>query len=347
MTAKEIIAYRLARQHIIFKPEIRPEGLVERMIAMQAQEYAMAKWAIGLRLQTGRESEVEKAFNRGDILRTHLMRPTWHFVSPADIRWLLKLTAPRVHGINGFMNRKMELDSATFSKTDAIISKALEGGKHLTRIEIQEILKRNKILASGPRLGCIMMKAELDAIICSGARKGKQFSYALLDERVPSVKVLSKDEALAGFATRYFRTRGPASIHDFAYWSGLTLTDAKKGAATLPPGFASTLFNGREYYYEKGEHTGKFPGTFLMPDYDEYGMSYKDRSIILGPHYKGSDSTVYSHWLVINGVIEGTWDKKIKGNKLTAIAKPFTKLTAAKQKLVNAAVMRYNEFSSA
>src|SRR5204863_2843961 len=172
MTNAELIRYRLFNQQIAESKFTEPKQIVQWMVAMQAQEYAMAKWSVGLRLPGSTDAMVEKAFTDGEILRTHLMRPTWHFVTPGDIRWLLKLTAPRVDSINAFTYRQQELDTKVFKRSNDIVAKTLEGGKHLLRTELQTVLKQKKIVAEGVRLSALMMKAELEGIICSGPRRG-------------------------------------------------------------------------------------------------------------------------------------------------------------------------------
>src|SRR5262245_24524323 len=171
------------------------------------------------------DDSIDELFNEGKILRTHVMRPTWHFVMPEDIRWMLKLTAPRINAVSAYYFRKMELDQAVLARSNAAISKALRG-KHLTREELGQVLGRAKIDAKGLRLIYLMIRAELDAVICSGPLRGKQFTYALLDERVPKCRTLKRDEALAELTIRYFTSHGPALLRDFVWWSGLTITDA-------------------------------------------------------------------------------------------------------------------------
>ncbi|MEO5564267.1 MAG: winged helix DNA-binding domain-containing protein [Chitinophagaceae bacterium] len=347
MTAADIRHYRLVNQQIAGSVFRKPEEIVNWLIAMQAQEFAMAKWAIGLRVPGSTDSIVEKAFNDGTILRTHLMRPTWHFVCPEDIRWLVKLTAPRVHALMAFMNRQLKLDSKIFTRSNDVIIKALEGGKFLTRIELQSALKKEKIIAEGPRLGHIMMNAELESIICSGPRQGKQFTYALLEERAPAVKALSREESLSAFATRYFTSRWPATVQDFAYWSGLTIKDAKTGAASLPGHFIKKIINGEEYILPGiiDVPKKKMKNTFLMPDYDEYGMSYKDRSAILpDDKYKKKASPVSYHMMVIDGVIGGTWQRTMKGNTVQVTTVPFYPSTKVQEKAITSAVKKHLAF---
>jgi hypothetical protein len=317
---------------------------------MQAQEFRHAKWAIGLRLQNTTDDVVERAFNDGAILRTHVMRPTWHFVSPYDIRWLLALTAPRVHASNQPYCKKFELTSALLRRSNDIIARSLEGGKYLTRNDLQEILKKKKIKAEGPRLAYIMMYAELEGLICSGPRIGKQFSYALLEERAPKTKLFTRDEAIGMFLLRYFNSRGPATLHDFAYWSGLTLKDARAGVESVRGQLKSYVFNAKEYFsgnLNLPEITNS-QDTFLMPDYDEYGMSYKDRSS-LAPDVKKKQSkiqspSVFNHYLVVEGSIQGTWRDEITKDTIKVSSVFANPVSPSMKRKIDQALIRYSTF---
>jgi hypothetical protein len=339
MKPKDILLHRLYHQQIADTSFTTPAQIVSWLIAMQSQEYAQAKWAIGLRVPGLTDADVEAAFNKGEILRTHLMRPTWHFVAPQDIRWLLQLTAPNVHQLNAYYYRQQELDDRIFRKAHTIITRSLEGGRFATRTDLQEALRKGKIIADGVRLASIMMHAELEGLICSGPRQGKQFTYALLEERAPAGKPLSREEALAGFVQRYFSSRGPATVQDFAYWSGLSIKDALEGAAQLPSQFERNKIEGKEYIYLPLTPGKKLKNaTFIMPDYDEYGMSYKDREALM-PQEKLS--TVFDHCIVVDGRIAGSWKKMPKdGISVT----PFSGLTDAKQSSLDKALQRYHHF---
>ncbi|HEU5290451.1 MAG TPA: winged helix DNA-binding domain-containing protein [Cyclobacteriaceae bacterium] len=355
MTDTDIIRIRLDNQQLSATNLQTPAEVVHWMGAMQAQEYAMAKWAIALRLKNVTESTIEKEFNDGAILRTHVMRPTWHFVAPEDIRWLLMLTAPRVHAANAYMARQVEIDKKLLTRTNNIIAKALEGGKFLTRTALEKILLKNKIKIDGPkpgqkgiRLAYIMMYAELEQLICSGPREGKQFTYALIDERVPAVKKISREEALAKFAQRYFTSRGPVTVQDFAYWSGLTVKDAIAGAASLDSKFIRETVNGQEYIFLPPSNKKKITldTSFLMPDYDEYGMSYKDRSILKSKKLQGHKaSIVFNRMVVINGLIEGTWQRTMSKNKVDVEIVPFTTLSKSQKTTVASSVKRFQSFA--
>jgi len=329
MQFSDIPKHRLLNQKIAESNLSSPEEVVSYMAAMQAQEYAMAKWAIGLRLPNSKDATIEEAFNKGEILRTHILRPTWHFVAPKDIRWILKISAPRVHAINAFMMRKMELDTQIYHRSNDIITKALEGNKQLTRTELNQELQRNKIKSNGISLSLLMMHAELEGLICSSARKGKQFTYALLDERIPETKTLTEDEALAELTQRYFRSRGPATLQDFVTWSGLTVTSARKGLNSVKENFNFEILNEKEYIFHQQELKvlDKLQTSFLMPDYDEYGIGYKDRSAILEPKVEKPinprDNPIFNRMIVVDGKIIGSWYRTITGDKLVIETRPF------------------------
>ena len=349
MNTTDILRCRLFNQQIAKPVFTRPAEVVDWLVAMQAQEYAMAKWAIGLRLPQATDNMIETAFAKGEILRTHLMRPTWHFVTPKDIRWLLQLTAPRVEAINAYTYREQNLDNKIFKRSNDIIAKALEGGKQLMRTELQAILKQKKIIADGIRLSCLMMKAELEGIICSGARKGNQHAYALLDERAKPVKAMTKKEALFQFTQRYFTSRGPATVKDFAGWSGLSITEAKEGTAMLPKKFIREKINGQEYIFlPMVTNAGKIQSSFLMPDYDEYGMSYKDRSALCNHDIDLSvfknGNPFFNRMIILDGRIEGTWKRTFKNNKAVVETAPFKSLNKTKQQALNKAIKKYCAF---
>ncbi|HKO81176.1 MAG TPA: winged helix DNA-binding domain-containing protein, partial [Chitinophagaceae bacterium] len=252
---------------------------------------------------------------------------------------------------NAFTYRQEGLDNKTFKRSNRIIEKTLEGGKQLTRVELQAALKQKKVIASGVSLSCLMMKAELEGIICSGARKGKQFTYALLEERVAPAKPLTKKEALAELATRYFTSRGPATVKDFATWSGLSVTDAKEGAAMLSSKFIQEKIKEQVYIFIPASFDGKakIQSSFLMPDYDEYGMGYKDRSALLSStkidfsQFKG-ENPFFNRMIVLDGKIEGTWKRVIKNNKVSIETVPFGPLSKTKQQALRKAVKKYCAF---
>lgn len=350
MTDHEIIERRLVNQKIGDPSLGRPEDIVSHLVAMQAQEYAMAKWAIGLRLPGLKEKDVEKAFNDGKILRTHLMRPTWHFVTPANIRWLLALTAPRVNQKNVSYYRKNELDDDIFKASQEVLLGVLQGGKHLPRAALKGALEREGILTDTVRLGFILMRAELDAVICSGPRAGRQFTYTLLEERVPKTKALTRDEALAQFARRYFESRGPATLKDFSYWSGLTMKDVQAGMDMVQPAFDRVTVDTETFYFLPGPPpAGKtLLKTFLLPDYDEYIMSYRDRSILMRPHsvipVDEKGNPLSNHFFILDGQLSGFWAVPGTDRTKEIPLSPFTAPDSREKRELEQALKRYQSF---
>lgn len=354
MTNAHIIATRLTNQQVAKTSITKPVEIVSWLGAMQAQEYAMAKWAIGLRVPGLNDADVEQTFNDGKILRTHVLRPTWHFVAPADIRWMLALTAPRINALSAYYYRQQKLDSRVFKKANKAIIKALEGGNYLTRVALQDALQKAKIEADGVRLAHILMQAELEGIICSGPRYGKQFTYALIEERVPATKKLAKQEALIELTMRYFTSRGPATLKDFANWSGLAMSDVKNGAALLGKKLEKETINDNEYFFasstplQPNKLPSKLQSTFLMPDYDEYGISYKDRSAIFGEKKSTAntkkENPVFYHALIVDGVSAGSWKKVVEKNKTDVEITLVQKLSKVKQQAVAKAVKKYLKF---
>lgn len=320
-----------------------PQQVVGWLAAVQAQDFAGAKWSLGLRISNSTESMIDRAFEKGDILRTHLLRPTWHFVSPSDIRWLLQLTAPRVHAVNAFMYRKMELDPAIFKRSNKALEKSLHGGKHLTRDELRDSLEKARIRTEGEqRMSYLLMQAELDGLICSGPRKGKQFSYMLLEERVPQAARLSREEALIELTKRYFTSRGPATLHDFSKWSGLTMADGKHGLEAVKSQLQNETINGQSYWFQENtEHqASKSPTLHLLSIFDEYISSYKDRSAMVnekdGEKLKSMGNGL-TYVIVLDGQIIGTW-KRIQGKSVVIKPNFFRSLKKdEKQAFVHAA----------
>src|SRR5262245_2414455 len=197
MSPAELLKRRLAGVMLTGTPPASAGEVVQTLGAVQAQDFAGAKWALAQRTRGLTDAEVESEFASGAFLRTHVLRPTWHFVRPEDIRWMLALTAPRVKAKMKQSGPSLAQLDKVFPRSNAAIEKALSGGKQLTRAELASALERSGVkVESTQRLGHMMMRAELDAIVCSGPRRGKQQTYALIDERVPPTSPIDRDEAL-------------------------------------------------------------------------------------------------------------------------------------------------------
>jgi hypothetical protein len=309
----EITAIRLVSQQLSCTRLQTPKEIVSWMGAMQAQDFSMAKWALGIRLAGCTEAIVEAAFNRGDILRTHVMRPTWHFVAPENIRWMLSLSADKIKSSSKSRDRDLDISEELYRKTNRVIEKSLEG-KHLTRATLGDELEKAKITVNPARLTHFIMRAELDGIVCSGALQGKTQTYALLDERVPRTKPLNREEALATLAQRYFTSHCPATLQDFVWWSGLSQTEARRGLETVKSAFISETINGQVYWMADtfGNIVRADESVYLLPAFDEYIISYKDRQAAISSEHQSkaiSSNGIFKPTIVSNGQVVGLWKK--------------------------------------
>ena len=341
----EIFRRRLHQQQLSQSSLEAPDQVVNWLGAVQAQDYLGAKWALGLRMQQATDSAVEEAFTQGSILRTHVMRPTWHFVTPADIRWLLALTAPRVNAASAYMYRRVELDEDLFGRSNEVLAKALQGGRHLTRSELGLALAEAGIAADGVRLSYIVLRAELDAVICSGPRRGKQFTYALLDERVPPSRTWVRDEALAELTRRYFTGHGPATERDFTWWSGLTVADARAGLDMSASHLTHDTIEGRTYWFAASMPTDVEPSreAYLLPAYDEFlvGFASFDQSRKAGQPGK---NLVFNSTILCGGQVIGSWKRTFAKEVVAIELSPFTPLSASEAEAVGEASRRYGAF---
>jgi hypothetical protein len=313
--------------------------------AVQSQDFEAAKWALALRMQTATTDDIEDAFNRGAVLRTHVMRPTWHFIARDDIRGLLELTAPRVNLRSGPNYRKLELDDAIFKRSRKVLENALKSANHLPRSELRRRLNESGIAANDTiRLAHILLRAELDGVVCSGPRTGKQFTYALVEERVPATKTIDRDEALAKLTTLYFRSHGPATLQDFAWWSGLNAADAKRGLELVERRLEKETIGEKVYWSLRSDETAAHASAtaYLLPAYDEYFVAYKNRQSLLDAQQSLTTWDLLGPTVVIDGIAAGRWKRT---NDKKSIEIEFTRaVKKAEREAVAQATTRYAEF---
>jgi hypothetical protein len=340
----QLLHQRLSNQWLQHAEPRTPADVVSWLGAVQSQDFTGAKWALGLRAPGLSNADVDRAFDAGAILRTHVLRPTWHFVAPADIRWLLALTGPRVHAVNASYYRQQELDPRTLARSRAVFEHVLHGGKHLTRTALAASLQRAGISASGLRLALLVMHAELDAVICSGPRQGKQFTYALLEERVPRATALTHDEALEALTRRYFTSHGPATLRDYVWWSGLTVREARLGLELARTVLEEGTVGDRVFWWTApvAARPRRKRAAHLLPNYDEYLIAYKDREPVLSRPAGGAPGEEFAHHLVIDGRLAGSWKRTT--NPVGVEVKPYGQLTAAQARALDAAVAAHRAF---
>ena len=346
-TAK--VAERLQRQGLIRPRHRTAEDVVAWFGAMQAQEYEPATWGIGLRMKGDPAStDVERAVDDGRVVRTHVMRPTWHFVACADVRWLLQLTAPRVHQAMSSYRRKLELDARVLGRCCTLFERALDGQSFLLRAELAERLARAKMPMTGVRLAMAVMYAELEGVICSGPRRGKKFTYANLADRAPKARLLGRDEALAELCTRYLQSHGPATVKDFSWWSGLTIADSRRGVDIVRARRREA--DGLAYWSldDRPPGSARTRATLLLPIYDEYLVAYRDRGVV--PHRQAQITKVpgwnvtFQHAVVINGQVVGTWRIPRVADSIAIEATLLRGVSARERGGVADAAKRYGRF---
>lgn len=326
------LALRLAAQQLWHPLFREPAELVSWMGAVQAQDVAGAKWALALRLQPEGMAQMEEALREGRILRTHVMRPTWHWVAAADIRWMVALTGRRIQQANAWLarDRGLEISETHFRACNDRIAGMLAGGYALTKQEIGERLAEKGVPADAPYLTRYLMRAETDGLLCSGPEKEGKQTYALLDERVPPYPALTDEEALALLARRYFQSHSPASLADFAWWSGLSVAEARRAVGAIESELSPCMADGNRgwVHHAASERLARIEErvgpaeealenvAHLLPPYDEYLVSYKNRTLVLDQAHARKAYNSYGIFYPVvlqGGRIRGNWTRMPKG----------------------------------
>jgi hypothetical protein len=349
MENRVLLQRRLGNQRLVGTSFRTAADVVSWLGAVQSQDYAAATWGLSLRAKGLSRAAIDDAFDAGEILRTHILRPTWHFVHRDDLSWLIALSGPRVDACCRSYYRAVELDARTFRRSHSVLERALAGGRHLTRPELAAVLSRSRIATSGLRLAFLVMEAELAGVICSGPRRGNQFTYALLRERAAPARGFVRDEALAELARRYFTSHGPATVRDFCWWSGLTQKDAKAGLAMNASTLVQEIVEGLTCWHDGRRlgRTARSPFVRLLANYDEYFIAFKDRGWFDGPRPSTSsarDQSIFAHQLVIDGQLWGAWSRALRGNGVHVNVRPFRTLTRTERLALEAEVERYGAF---
>lgn len=341
---------RLKRQQIAATKFRTPREIVSFMGAMQAQDYPGAKWSIGLRLPNVTDADIEKALAEKSIVRTWPMRGTLHFVAPEDVRWMLALLTPRVLAASAKRREQLNLDAKTLARSKEVLIKALSGGKQLTREETMSALEKAGISTASQRGYHILWHAAQEALICFGPPRGKEQTFVLLDEWLPKQEPLPREEALAALAKRYFTSHGPATLQDFAWWSGLTMSDVKKGVEASKASLREVTLVDQKYFLPEDVPEAKhsLSSVHLLPGFDEYLLGYKDRSAVLDPQYAQSihpgANGVFKPTIVVDGQVSGIWERTLKKDKVIVRLKPFAPLPKTSEKALAKAVERYGSY---
>jgi hypothetical protein len=351
-----MIGDRLAAQQLVRPAFSDPAALIAWMGAVQAQDFAAARWALGLRLagRPVREDQIARAVSDGKLLRTHVLRWTWQLVAPADVRWMLSLVATRLIDRAARRHRELGLDAATFRRSTAAFAKALRG-RHLTRDELGAVLRGTGVAITGPRLSHLLGHAELEGVLCSGETRGKQATWALLDERVPAHGhgPVDRTAALGELARRYFTSRGPATVADFVWWSGLAPSEARTAVEAAGAALLAVHRAGVTRYRSAAPLPGRKrsaagPRVWLLPAFDEYLVAYRDRSAVLEPAHArrvNDGGGMLKPCVVRDGQVIGTWRRDLDRRASVSVEVTlFPSATKVDREPIREAAERYAAF---
>lgn len=341
------VRQRLVNQRLAGEPFKGAAEAVRWLGAVQAQEFAEAKWSLAERTAGCTDAEIEAAFARGDIIRTHLLRPTWHFVAREDLRWMLRLSRPRVHALNRHWYGKFGASPELLIRAHAVFARTLAGDGPLTRRELVQRLAQEGIETSGPQLAYFLMYAELEELVCSGPRRGKQQTYALVDDRVPVTALddRSRESALDELVLRYFRSHGPATVKDFTTWSSFTVADTKAALQRLDGQLSITNEDGTSWYSSPapGAASSRLTEGFLIPMFDETVVAYQDLRVVLA-HQPPRPGLFLDRAIVIDGRTVGSWKRTLNGRSVVVETTLFGALTKPEEEKLDHAVQCFGRF---
>lgn len=349
MTAVDIPLSRLHNQRLAGPRPITPAQAVAWLGALQAQDYASAIWAVGLRCQAATAASIAEAIAGRTIVHTWLLRGTLHFVAAADLRWLLALLGPGLVAGSQHRHRQLELDEATFARSFQVLESALRDGRSGTRKDVMAAMEHAGVSTAGQRGYHILARAALEGLICFGPLRGKQQTFVWLDAWVPTGKNLDRAEALAELAARYFGSHGPATLQDFAWWSGLRAADARTGLEMVRSQLVDVTVDGQAYWMPGDAPVPPIPSptVHLLPAFDEYYLGYRARGTVLDSQFDKrvvSSNGVFRPMIVVDGQVVGTWQRALKKGTVVVTPAPFRPLTSPESQALAAVTSHFGAF---
>lgn len=343
-STRDLAALRLNALGIAPAVAATPLEAVRSLLALQAQDFAGALWSIGLRVPGSTVASVEAALSSGEIVRSWPMRGTLHIVAAEDLGWMLGLTGQRMVRSAEGRRRSLGLTSTDFVLAEKLARAELEGGRQATRAELFAAFDAGGLATAGQRgVHTLAQLAQTAVVVQAGKDR-----YALLDEWVRAPRLLSPDEALREFALRYAQGHGPVTARDFAWWSSLTLTDARAGLAAAADELETVEHNGDIYYLRSGLEPAR-PDVHLLPGFDEFVLGYTDRTAQLAKEHwldiVPGGNGVFLPTIVVDGRVVGTWKRaKATKSRLTFALRAFADLSSSARGAAEHRAARYGEF---
>lgn len=344
-----IARLRLLNQRIASR-QLKTAGEVVRwMGAVQCQDLQAGQWAVALRTRRQTLADIERAIAQKKIVRTWPMRGTLHFVPASDARWMLRYLAQRTVNRSSARYKQLGLDGPTFSRGAQILERALEGGNRVGRFEAYKLLEQNGVSCEGQRGIHILGRLSQDGLLCFGPRTGTTTTFVLLEEWIPPAKIPPREEALARLALTYFASHGPATVNDFAWWSSLTLTEARRTLAEVKSKLEQVMFEGTTYWVMYHSTTSRNDRTqaYLLPAFDEFLVAYKDRGAAIDPAHARRmhpGGGILHPTVVLNEQVVATWGRTTKNDHVVLHVRPFRRLSSRDRRLVEESGRAYESF---
>lgn len=343
-----IAVVRGANQLIGGRPGFGVAEVIAHLGAVQAQDYLGALWALGVRSSGATEREIEDAVAERAIVRTWPMRGTLHFVPAADARWMVTLLAPRVIRRSAARYRQLELTPPVLARAGAVVERALRDAGRLTRPALYECLERSGVRTTAARGLHVLSHLAHRGVICFGPREGKQPTLVLLEEWVRNPRRLSKEESLAELAHRYFTSHGPATLQDFMWWSGLTITEARAAVEMNESHLRQELvtelphFQGRRRIPASRSRAD----AHLLPPFDELLVAYRNREAVVDERFVRRVIAGGMLWptIVLGSRVVGSWRRQLGRGRVAVHLRPFVPLDASQRSAIEAAAEKYGAF---
>jgi hypothetical protein len=317
--------------------------------AVQAQDYLGALWALGLRTRGATETAVEAAESRRAIVRTWPLRGTLHFVAADDARWITQLLAPRILARHAARwKRDYGIEAKLLGRAGDIVSRALEGGRRLTREALYEILESHRIPTGGARGLHLLLVLALQGRLCLAGRLGRQQSFALLEEWIPASRRLEGDAALTELARRYFTSHGPATTRDFMWWAGVTARQAEVALDGMRGQLARVIVDEQAFWWSDPPRPARArratPRAWLLPAYDEYTVAYRDRTMLAAAGSRVTKMGLLAPVVVVDGHVVGTWKRALDRDSVRITTSLSRKLTTAEAASMFDAARTYGDY---